>query len=64
MKPKNFSATIFFPDDRKLRPRKYRNINNKQRFIQFAEKSGGKYVNFYCMESKEYQFRVYLTAEK
>jgi hypothetical protein len=60
MKSKLFSATIFYPIERGLRPRKYRNIGNKTRFIEFAQKSGGKYINFYNMETKEYQFRVYL----
>ena len=54
------SATIFFDDDTKCRPRKYRKISNKMSFIKYAEKLNAGYINFYCQKSKEFLYRYYI----
>jgi hypothetical protein len=55
-----YSATIFFSNDTKMRPRKYRNISNKISFIKFAEKINGGHINFYCQNSKDFIYRHYI----
>lgn len=57
---KLFTAIIFFKPERELKPRKYRNINNLENFLKFAEKSGGWYVNLYCKRSAKFEARKYL----
>ena len=58
---KLFTAIIFFKPETGIKPRKYRNINNVDNLLKFALKSGGWYVNIYCMRTKEFEARKYLT---
>lgn len=51
-----YSATIFYPIGT-LRPRKYRNVHNKQSFINFAKTSGGIYINFYDKATGNFLFQ-------
>lgn len=41
-----FSATVFFKPGT-LRPRKYRNITQRQRFETYMANKGAYYVNYY-----------------
>ena len=59
MTKKLYSATIFFKANR-LKPRKYRNITNKQRFAEFASRSGAIYVNWYDQQTKNFEKREWL----
>lgn len=57
---KLFTAIIFFKPETGISPRKYRNINNPQNFLKFAEKCGGWYVNLYCKRSAKFEARKYV----
>ena len=56
---KLYSATIFFTENR-LRPRKYRNINNKEKFAKFAKNSQAIYINWYDQKTKIFENRQWL----
>jgi hypothetical protein len=64
MANQKLSATIFFQINSTLKPRKYRNISNKNSFIKFAESEGAWYINFYSQKTKEYLCRCYLKDYK
>jgi hypothetical protein len=55
-----YTAIIFFEDQKENTPRKYRNINRVENFIEFARKVGGKYVNLYEKQTKRFYCRVWL----
>lgn len=59
MNKKIFSATIFFKGNR-LKPRKYRNITNTEKFKQFATDTGAIYVNWYDQKTKNFEKREWL----
>ena len=48
------TAIIFFPEEKKMRPHKYRNINQVEKFMQFAATKGAVYVNFYDKKKKTF----------
>lgn len=55
-----FSATIFYKPNTK-RPRKYRNINNKQRFLLFVKKDPeAYYINWYDQKSGIFDIRQWV----
>lgn len=57
---KLFSATIFYKANR-IRPRKYRNISNKDRFAIFAKKQDDAiYINWYDQKTKVFENRQWL----
>lgn len=55
-----YSATIFYKPQTK-RPRKYRNINNKNRFIEFAKKDPeAYYINWYDQKNGIFDCRQWV----
>jgi hypothetical protein len=57
---KLYSATIFYKANR-IRPRKYRNISNKDRFSIFAKKQDDAiYINWYDQKTKVFENRQWL----
>jgi hypothetical protein len=55
-----YNAIVFFEPEKKIRPRKYRNISNIYGFSNFCCISGAKYINFYFAKDKQFSHRVYL----
>lgn len=55
-----FNAIIFFYPDLEIQPRKYRNISNMANFENFAQKSGGWYINVYFQKDRKFSHRIYL----
>jgi hypothetical protein len=55
-----YNAIIFFKPEKKLAPRKYRNIGSLDNFINFAKKSDGHYINFYHKKTKDFFCRKYV----
>ena len=55
-----YTAIIFFEDHKEITPKKYRNINRVENFIDFARKVGGHYVNLYEKKTKRFYCRVWL----
>jgi hypothetical protein len=55
-----YNAIIFFNPDMAILPRKYRNISQLENFLNFAQKSGGWYVNLYNAKDKKFEQRKYL----
>lgn len=55
-----YTAIIFFSEEKNIQPRKYRNINNLDNFMRFADKQGGLYVNFYFKKNKAFYCRLWL----
>jgi hypothetical protein len=52
-----YSATIFYKPQTK-RPRKYRNINNKNKFIEFTKiDPDAYYINWYNQKSGIFESR-------
>jgi hypothetical protein len=51
-----YTAIVFFRSTDKMRPRKYRNINNLQSFKQFVidKVSGAIYYNLYDKATKSF----------
>jgi hypothetical protein len=58
------SATIFFGMNSTLKPRKYRNISNKNSFIRFAESINVWHINFYCQKTNVFIERYYIRHYK
>jgi hypothetical protein len=58
------SATIFFGINSTLKPRKYKNISNKNSFIRFAESIHVWHINFYCQQNKTFIERYYIKDYK
>lgn len=58
MPAKLYTAIVFFSDGT---AKKWRSINNLQRFIAFLElrQAGWKYANIYCSRTKKYIQRLY-----
>lgn len=57
---KTFNAIIFFDQNAKIQPRKYRNITKIDNFLKFALKSGGLYVNLYNAKDRKFEARKWL----
>lgn len=57
---KSYTAIVFFPENLKIRPRKYRNITRLENFLKFAQNSGGLYVNLYSTKDKKFEARKWL----
>jgi hypothetical protein len=55
-----FTAIAFFPPEFANQPCKYRNVSNRQNFLNFAKRSGFRYVNWYGKYDKVYKGRDYL----
>lgn len=62
MSKKKFSATLFFPAEKQIRPRKYRNITLLANFSRFAANSGAAYINLYDQETGHYLRRIKLLS--
>ena len=58
---KLFTVIIFFKHETGILPRKYRNVNNIENMLKFAQKSGGWYMNLYCKQSLKFEGRKYVT---
>lgn len=59
-----YTGIIFFEDFKLISPKKYRNINDIDNFINFARKVGGDYVNLYEKKTRKYYCRVYMNYKK
>jgi hypothetical protein len=59
---KTYNAILFFPPERGIRPRKYRNISKLDNFLKFARNSGGWYVNLYNAIDRKFEAREYVTG--
>lgn len=57
-----YNAIIFFKEEKNLTPRKYRNINNIDNFINYAKKCDGYYINFYHKKNKIFFCRKYVNV--
>lgn len=59
-KMKLYSCIVFFHEDMKRRPVKYRKVSNIERFKKFAHSdlTGWLYFNYYDRESRQYIGRV------
>jgi hypothetical protein len=55
-----YTGIIFFSDDKKVSPRKYRNITNIGRFKLFTANCGGSYFNLYDKATKKFIARYYV----
>lgn len=58
---KLYTAIFFYKPETGILPKKYRNINNVENMLKFAEKSGVWYVNLYCKRTRKFEARKYLT---
>jgi hypothetical protein len=55
-----YTAIIFFPDEKQIQPRKYRNINNMDNFMRFAQGQGAMYINLYFKKTKAFYCRIWI----
>lgn len=60
---KSYTAIVFYPENAKIRPRKYRNISRLDNFLEFARKSGAIYVNLYSTKDRKFEARKWLTSD-
>jgi hypothetical protein len=49
-----FTAIVFFPEQKNLKPRKYRNVQEIS-FTMFAKKQGAAYFNLYKQDKSFYK---------
>jgi hypothetical protein len=55
-----YTAIIFFPIEKEIEPRKYRNINDVPNFMRFAQREGATYINLYFKKTKAFYCRIWL----
>lgn len=55
-----FSATLFFLPSANIRPRKYKNISQLERFTNFCKNTGAIYFNLYDQRKGDYIKRIWL----
>lgn len=54
------TAICFYHSNYGKLPLKYRNIKNKEKFLEYVRQKGILYVNFYSKRTKEYVGREWL----
>lgn len=60
MPKETYNAIIFFKPEKNLRPRKYRNVIDNNKFDQFLQQIGAWYVNLYQKKSGQFSHRKYV----
>lgn len=60
---RKYNAIIFFKPEMAILPRKYRNISQLEKFLIYAKKSGGWYINLYNAKDRKFEARKYLTND-
>ena len=53
-----YTAIVFFPKEKNIKPRKYRNVTNLNSLQRYTAKEGAEYINLYLKKDKTYYGRL------